>query len=212
MNMRDNFKTFFRIVVYVKKMKIITLNSREFKMDCQRLLDAVLKTGFKPDLIVSIATGGDYVVREFGCDNDVEFVSIKKQRKATRTKNKLHLMFYFLKRMPYFISNTLRKAEHMFLMFKHVRSSLNDKKNITSFEGINVIRKVKNILIVDDAVDSGSTMVAIVSHIEKEFPGSNVCTASIVNTFYKPLIVPDVVIYDKCLVRFPWSKDYKNNV
>ena len=62
----------------------------------------------------------------------------------------------------------------------------------------------------DDAVDSGSTMLSVRDAVAAAFPQAYVRCAAIVVTTDKPLIVPDYSLYLKnFLIRFPWSADMK---
>lgn len=67
----------------------------------------------------------------------------------------------------------------------------------------------KTILVVDDAVDSGATMQAVVGAVKKANPAAHVVTAAVVVTTKTPVVRPDFHLYDKVLIRFPWAHDYR---
>ena len=68
--------------------------------------------------------------------------------------------------------------------------------------------KGRKVLIVDDAVDSGATMLAVAEALREANPEAEIRTAAITVTTPKPLITPDYSMY-KDLIRFPWSMDAK---
>ena len=68
----------------------------------------------------------------------------------------------------------------------------------------------KSVLVVDDAVDSGNTLLSVVKGIRIAAPDAEVHNAVMTQTFPKPVIEPDVALWnDGTLIRFPWSKDAK---
>ena len=68
----------------------------------------------------------------------------------------------------------------------------------------------KNILLVDDAIDSGATLNLIKEHIHKNYQNSNIKIAVITITTKEPIISADYYIYNnRTLIRFPWSNDIK---
>lgn len=75
-------------------------------------------------------------------------------------------------------------------------------------ECINAIKASKYILVVDDAVDSGNTLMAVKETIESLDSDVEIRTAAITVTTSAPAIIPDYYIYhNRTLIRFPWSKD-----
>ncbi len=67
------------------------------------------------------------------------------------------------------------------------------------------------ILVIDDAIDSGDTLFAIVETLKKTNPNAKVETAVITETTHHPRIRANYTLYqNRTLIRFPWSSDYKN--
>lgn len=63
-------------------------------------------------------------------------------------------------------------------------------------------------LLVDDAVDSGTTMLRVAEALRCGNPEIELRTAVITVTTAAPLLRPDYTIYDdRTLIRFPWSMD-----
>lgn len=64
--------------------KVITLDADKFGNECERLENMVIRSGFNPDFIISILTGGLYVGESIF--PDVPHVSVKLQRPSTAKK------------------------------------------------------------------------------------------------------------------------------
>jgi hypoxanthine-guanine phosphoribosyltransferase len=63
------------------------------------------------------------------------------------------------------------------------------------------------LLVVDDAVDSGATLMRVLAELRKLVPDGTVIRSAVVAVTTKtPLIEPDYVFHRQ-LCRFPWSLD-----
>ncbi len=177
--------------------KVITLNAETFKHECKRLESAVSFSGFKPDLIISIRTGGFYVGEEMFAD--VTHTSVKLQRPSTKAKGtKLRKI---IKNLPRPILDGIRIAESWWLEHKEASPRT---VTFTLPEAGNF----RKILIVDDAVDSGATLLAVIEQTRQIAPEADVRSAVITQTTLSPLTKPDYTLYDnQTLIRFPWSLD-----
>lgn len=192
-------------------MKVITLNSEKF-ISSSHCLYEMAKKNFKPDILISIATGGDFIAKVILQKNKIDWYSVKKQRASTRSKNLLlgRAIMGVIKYFPYRILDILRVFEHQLLMRKVTVMSYDDidPAQLSFDEKVLFGRKV---LIVDDAVDTGSTLASVKKSVVNAVGSEeNVKTAAIVRTFSSPIIIPDYVCYEMVLVRFPWSKDTKS--
>jgi hypoxanthine phosphoribosyltransferase len=184
-------------------MEVITLNHKAFVEKCAELNS---KLDFQPDMIVGILNGGGYVVKEF---HGIEFKLVKLQR-DNWLKNHF-LVKFLLKLLPYAISNKLRRIES-----KKARQSVQTidlnvlKQRIVEFKIDNDLKdKINNILIVDDAIDTGKTMFVVKNSLTKLFSNATIKIAVISWTIEESIIKPDYCLFKNTLVRFPWSKDYK---
>lgn len=186
-------------------MRVITLNPKQFSEACQRLAQRVMAhnpAGF--DYIIAIPRGGRFVAKEMmrflpGC----EYAEIKLQRPST--KNKKGDIDKVLKKLPTWLTDFLRMVESFVLQFKHKRVPQ------VEIRTGNISAHCKRILIVDDAVDSGCTLMAVKRAVERVCPEANVRTAVITVTTKHPVIEPDERVFDApVLVRYHWSADYKS--
>lgn len=107
----------------------------------------------------------------------------------------------------------LRIVESRFLQWKgHFGKPKQRIVSICDSEELNnrLSEKGSRILIVDDAVDSGSTMASVINLLNQEFPGNIIRTAAITVTTSTSLVEVDYALYrEGVLVRFPWSNDMK---
>lgn len=191
-------------------MKVETLNEDKFNEVSLALYEQVLED-FIPDIVVSIATGGDYIAQKIQQKYNTECFSVKKQRKSTKQKNSIigNMAFKLILKLPMPFLNMLRNVEHWFLMrkLKNISIGCVEPFNLEDFSGQ---LENKTVLIVDDALDSGITMASVKKGIENATGvGGTVRTAVIVQTTTNPVIEADYKFYHSCLVRFPWSKDVK---
>ncbi len=106
--------------------------------------------------------------------------------------------------IPTFISNMLRKIEHVVL------SKLRPTTRIVDFHNSeNEISKSEYILIIDDAVDSGHSMKSVFEKTKSLAPNSTIKLAAYVITQKNPVIEPHFYQYRDIIVRFPWAVDSK---
>lgn len=181
--------------------KVKTLTGTDFEKHCM-ILEEIIAGDFRPDLVIGIRTGG-LIVSEIifkDCKHDEVYL----QRPTTAGKNKM--MHRLLKGLPYAILDKLRIVESIVLDKLSSHKPRTDKFNIPD-----ATQNASKILIVDDAVDSGATLEAVVRAIKSSAPDdADIRTAVITVTTKSPIIRPDYYIYnDNTLIRFPWSMDFK---
>jgi hypoxanthine phosphoribosyltransferase len=64
------------------------------------------------------------------------------------------------------------------------------------------------VLIVDDSVDTGATMLHVMDTLRRQAGVPvTLATAAITVTTERPLVAPDYVLLRQQLCRFPWSLD-----
>jgi hypoxanthine phosphoribosyltransferase len=141
---------------------------------------------------------------------NISYTDIKIQRKTTKRKER-KIIRKILQIMPQFITNWLRMLESEILRIKIKFGEPQRVGNIEFEDRIDNIllkRGCKNILIVDDAIDSGTTLKLIYSYIKTNYSVNVIKVAVITVTNNKPIIDADYYLYhNRTLVRFPWSND-----
>lgn len=184
--------------------KVLTLNQKEFEHITINFYLSIEKK-YSPDIIIFIKNGGLFIKKAIhGYINNKTIYFVKVQRPSTKIKNNLKYKIFFKKilhKLPYFILDRLRILEH-FIFINSTKKNLR-KLRIKNF-GFN-----KNILIFDDAVDSGITAKFIFDAIIKNNSSSNIRLAALTQTTNQKNIKVDYLKYKNILIRFPWSLDYK---
>lgn len=190
-------------------MKVITLNNDDFISQCYKLTNQLSN---KPDLVVGILDGGGYVVdqiKKLKKYENIHFDYLKLQRKSNLKRN--NVIVTLLKWIPYKISNGLRIIEsnraNKSIQFLNLGELQNQKLDLDLAEISN--KSYKNILLVDDAIDTGKTMFVIKNNLRRLFPNTNIEVGVISWTLKESIIKPDYYIFKEVLIRYPWSKDYK---
>ncbi len=185
-----------------------------------KTLNNLIFNDFIPDIIIGIRSGG-YVVAEImtqTADHKPLLLAISRRRSCTETKNKVKCLKKILKLLPYAVTNHFRIIEHKILIKKAATKTAAQQQEFTPDTAeLSALRTFlqahenSKILIVDDAIDSGATMKAVLDLVRKEANSAcTIKTAAITVTTDTPLIQPDYILYNNVLCRFPWSFDFKN--
>lgn len=193
---------------------VLTLNEGDFSDACAQLASEIEASG-SFDLVIGIITGGAVVRKEMVSRNafaSAVHIDLKCQRAGTVVKKKFPLKAVF-KFFPRRVLDALRVTEHLLREKRHtkvMKAGIVEHKRIdVAAVDIRQISGAKNILIVDDAVDSGRSMRAAVDFVKSINSSASISTACIVKTFNQPLIAVDYTLFSGLLVRFPWSEDAK---
>ena len=190
-------------------MRVITLNKLEFERTCHDLSRHIGESALKFDCIVSIANGGVYVGNEINKYLKLPHFTVLLQRSTTRRKSSFKSM---LKRLPTWLTDRLRLIESF--ISRHCSHSGKDAVPVEIPVELQAFLvdadKDKCVLIVDDAIDSGSTVQSVEETIKKQFPLTEIKIAVINVTQKRSLNIKDFSAYNECvLIRFPWSLDFK---
>lgn len=194
-------------------MKVKTLYTEDFNKECL-LLGHDIFADYDPDVIIGVLNGGGYVGRQIVqvSPKETTYVEVKIQRDGT-TKKEKGLIHRILQSLPYSVLNILRILESIVLEYKSKKNNTKRKgtiklpDNVVSFlsDGEN-----KKVLLVDDAIDSGATLLLIKQYLMSKFENIDVKIAVITITTKQPLVVADYYrYYNRTLIRFPWSNDIK---
>ena len=184
-------------------MRVLTLDSAAFGRTCRELAALVAASGFDPQLIVGIRRGGEYVACEMRpCFSRAALGFVGLQRPST---SRNLMLGKSLGRLPRPLLDRLRIIEASVLAGRcRSASDLPPFQLPSSLTGLGKI----SVLLVDDAVDSGATMLRVAGALRRGNPEIELRTAVITVTTAAPLLRPDYTIYDdRTLIRFPWSMD-----
>ena len=184
-------------------MKYIELSRKDIEEQCKDWAKEIQKS-YQPDLIVYVAKAGYLIGREMKNAFNVPLVGIS----ASREGNALKEVFGpIVSRMPNFVRNVLIALE-----LKSDTHSKNTERKIHFHEGLDKINPndIDNILIVDDSVDTGHSMIQVVNAISSKFINAKIKTAGL-NVWDKSrsIIDTDFALYKNTVIKTPMSKDSK---
>ena len=169
---------------------------------------------FRPDLVVGIATGGEVVARVMlpFLHEEVGMVSIRLQRPATEVKQVLRVD-RLLKRAPRRLVDLLRwvEVEYRELAYRLSRRasgpSVTSPRDQVALDLLHPVGEVRRVLVVDDTVDSGRTLRLAQELVRAVNPLAEVRTAVLTSTWRRPPVVADYCLFQRTLLRLPWSFD-----
>lgn len=184
-------------------MKVITINHTALKKECDDLARKIMLSGFIPDMVLGIKSGGMHVAELLGKhfkNNNCVISFCQVSRKSPKKNNKL--IHRFLTYLPTPLLDFLRIIEAKTL-FK-----FKTRDKYLSCKLPKALDSCKNIIVVDDAVDSGATLHYVIDQIKKINNKCSIKTAVLTVTQKEPKIKPDFFNYSEgVLLRFPWSSD-----
>ena len=178
--------------------KVITLDSEALQGVCRKL-EAERIRPFEPDVVLGIESGGRFVADMLFPERTHCYVALR--RPSTRGKS--GVVKRLLRLLPRFVADALRVAESYFLE-RHAAAPVPFTGELPA-----ELAGAASILVADDAVDSGNTMLSVVEAVKNNYPEARVATAAVVVTTRAPKIRPDFYMFDNLLIRFPWSADVK---
>lgn len=196
------------------KLKVIDFNPHEFEAFLEKTFHDKDLISDK-SLVLGIEEGGKplakmlhrFLSQKFeNIEIDIDYV--KCQRPSTKLKKRNPqtetILKSILKILPKKILNYWRIQEHQRLMKKQ---DLDSAREVIFDENI-LWNMYSKIWIVDDAVDSGTTLASVVEAVKSRVGECiSIKTLVVVTTSHQAKIKPDFSLYQQVLVRFPWSLD-----
>ena len=166
-----------------------------------------IKSEYDYDLVIFIAKGSYLIGKELSELNNVPLLEIFATRKGSKLKK---VVSPFLKLIPKKILIRLREKE-----MNSTYHETNNDRTVSFDESIysKYIDK-KKILLVDDSIDSGNSIVLTKNEIKKFFKDAEIKVA-VFNVMNKATIKPDFCVYEDTMICGPWSNDsmeHKSNI
>lgn len=198
-------------------MQVLTLDEGAFEAHAALLADKVAagmpRGGY--DAVVGVRRGGsvvcDALLRHFPAAAYGFRTDVTLQRPTTELKTPG--VARLLRRMPRPLLNLMRIAEAKWRERHYRKSATAPPVPVEISEGLRRLLEEEpqpDVLVVDDAIDSGCTLFSVIDSLKKVNPAVRVCVAVVTVTMDSPRVQPDFSIYqNKTLVRFPWSSDYR---
>jgi hypoxanthine phosphoribosyltransferase len=192
---------------------VITLKQPAFDAACASLMRMVM-ADYEPTLLIGIRTGGLVVAEAMArsLSQPLVVLPLTCRRPGTATKSRLPLLHEVLGALPRGVVDAMRIVEHRLLASRRKRSAKAPSVDHNEAAAIVALlaerRETHRLLVVDDAVDSGATLAAVMELLRSQCPsGTEICTAVITVTLASPRVMPDFVLHHRVLCRFPWSFD-----
>lgn len=195
-------------------MKVVTLLDKAFDETCRDLAKQV-DSSYKPDLIIGVLTGGgavgQRVYKHFASLGDVLYAEISIERATTGIKRRFGLK-KILRLLPEGLLNVLRVVEVLLLELKATVVTPKRAGEIVLSAAVDkeLSQGNKKVLVVDDCVDTGATLLKVSDFLKEKFPSSNQVKFAVVTKAHrKVLLEVDFFLFNRVLIRFPWSMDNK---
>lgn len=184
-------------------MRVLTLNSIDFQVHCHKLAEQISADGFRPDCIIGIRNGGAYVAHEMSKTfPEAECFEVSVSRPTHRQKNN-SLMKSMVSILPIWLLDALRMAESRVAQLR-TKARRNAEINIS--DKINA----RNILVVDDAIDTGATLQLVLNALQERFHDADIRSAALTITTPAPCVTSNYYLFNnRTLIRFPWAIDAK---
>lgn len=181
-------------------MNYLELSIEDVKKETKKLYDKVIKN-YDYDLVIFIAKGSYLIGDELSKLNNTPLLEIFAVRKGNKIKQLLKPIIKFV---PRSIRIKMREKE----MNSDYHEQNNDRKvNFDAKEYLKY-KNVKNILLVDDSIDSGNSIILTTKAIKGQFKKAKVKVA-VFNTMSKSSVKADYTLYENMMICGPWSNDSK---
>jgi hypoxanthine phosphoribosyltransferase len=193
---------------------VVSFDRRRFDEVCAELMRHVTDD-HRPDVLVGIRTGGLVVAESMAraAGGALPVLAVTCRRPSSRHKPTSSRVRHLVAQLPRPLLDQLRLVEHAILTrrppsaphddYRFDEREMHDLDAWLASSG-----EQPSMLIVDDAVDSGTTLSVVLGAIRGRAPrGAAIRSAAITVTTERPLAWPDYTLYHRQLCRFPWSLD-----
>lgn len=183
-------------------MNYIELSRENVRNECIRF-EKNIKSEYEYDLIIFVAKGAYYIGKFLSEIDDTPLLMVSATRKGNLLKK---ILKPFLKLVP--------KKAQIFLREKEMNSNYHKKNNdrVINFDNKkwNKHKDKKNVLIVDDSIDTGNSIEQVYKVVREYYENSNVEVA-VFNCMDKSSFKPRFSLYTNTMINGPWSSDSKYN-
>lgn len=193
---------------------VLTLTPTLLEEHCQRLASRIQAAGFEPMLLIGIKQGGAEVARLMkNFFPGSHYCEVRISRPSTKQKGQ-GWMHRLLQKLPLVLCDLLRTLESRFnewrsqgqqpIRIGQIALPADISRTLSEAESARV-------LLIDDAIDTGATILQAQQQLQAQFPNLDIRVAVITVTTRKPVCEADFCLYhNRTLCRFPWSNDYRS--
>ena len=179
---------------------ILEREDEDLKKDLQVIVDK-LEPGF--EMVIFIPNAGIYLhdlfISIYGDRFQTGYITIRRAISSKKTNSIKKFVFKHR-----WLSNIMRHVE---VAMRLIKTVLNLKRHRNVESSIDLSVEDKQVLIIDDSVDTGTTMI-IAKKILLDMGASDVKTACISNHLQPRKVFVDCSVYEYALLRTTNSKDY----
>jgi len=181
----------------------IELSGKDVERDSLILANMAAESWGRPDAVVFVARGAFKIGHTMAQHFQVPLLEIQASRKSGKIKT---LISPFLFLIPAGIKKKLRSAEVG--SDYHKRNADRDVRfNRAAWDEL---PNINRILLTDDSVDTGNTVLAAKKALQEFFPGAEIKIAAL-NYFSFSQIRPDFFLRTDTMLNGPWSRDSEEN-
>ena len=184
-------------------MKIISLNN--LKSSSIELAKRVQEdSSFSPDCILYVERAGRFIGKYMAEELKIPAVWAKAKRSGQESKSQASS---FLQKLPNFVCGILRWIE--------IHLNIHKVSKERSVEISPEISKYHNVVIVDDALDTGNSIMQIIEALENIGFSREQLKVAVFNTSCERYLIqdasPNYLLYRNTILRFPWSSDSEDH-
>lgn len=203
-------------------MELINCLGKDFEDACFNLASEIISDDYIPDVVIGVAKGGAKVSLPIYnylkvSNPNIKYCEVMIQRPCTVFMKYIGIKNIF-KFMPNICLDWLRKITiyiHEFIYDHFNKGEFKRKGHVYIPQDIlyYIHHNNSKILIIDDAIDSGSTLTIINNYINSTFVGpalkynTQIRYAVLTTTYKNPIIKPNYCLYNRLILRFPWAFD-----
>jgi len=189
-------------MISLNKKKVLDVDLDLLKKMSSNLAQKIESQGYIPDHIIYIERAGAIPGFEMALFFNCSISSIRAKRSGTSFKSKIKFILRFL---PRFVTHFLRRLE--------IGSSIHDANKTRAVSCSEPLpNKDKKILLVDDAVDTGHSIGAVLNYLtHKGLKKENIKIAVLTTTGPDPVVSADFMHLDQVICAFPWSYDSREH-
>lgn len=183
-------------------MKCVSLSLEKLREESRNWARSINKN-YSPDLIIFVAKAGFIIGYEFSKEMKVPMIGIKTVRETGN--NVKSIIAPVFRKLPDFIRNILISVELKLGVHERNNKRIADFLNM---EEVKLYKYAKTILVVDDSIDTGASILAVKKCISQEFPEAEIKIAGL-NVWDKSRskVSIDFALYINTIIKSPMSKD-----
>lgn len=184
-------------------MQFVELSIADLRDRSRELAKLVSRDGFRPEAVAYLARGAYLIGVEMGAYFECPLIELSAHRSGEATKGEFAPI---LARLPKFARHFLRSFE----IRRRLTSDAGDaqRKTMRLTNRFRPPAECGRILLVDDSVDTGSSVRAALGLLRRMYPGAEIGVA-VLNTFEREPLGGhgDWHLYEGVLLSTPSSKD-----